>query len=98
MLSVNAMHNYTGTQPGSKPPMPVRVLHVNVKPNARRASLVEQPDGSWRACVRASPMDGKANAELVAMLAEHFGCPKSSVSIVSGAGGRFKRIRVESRI
>ena len=98
MLSVNAMHNYTGTQPGSKPPMPVRVLRVDVKPNARRASLVEQPDGSWHACVRGSPVDGRANAELVEMLAGHFGCPKSSVSIVSGAGGRFKRIRVETRI
>jgi uncharacterized protein YggU (UPF0235/DUF167 family) len=77
--------------------MPARVLHVKVKPNARTASLAEQPDGSWHACVRASPVDGKANAELVAMLAGHFGCPKSSVSILSGAGGRFKRVRVEVR-
>ena len=77
--------------------MPARVLHVNVKPNARTASLVEWPDGSWRACVRASPVDGRANAELVALLAEHFGCPKVSVSILSGAGGRFKRVRVQSR-
>ena len=77
--------------------MPVRVLHVSVKPNSRKASLVEQPDGRWRACVRATPVDGKANAELVAMLARHFGCPKSSVSILSGTGGRCKRIRVESQ-
>jgi uncharacterized protein YggU (UPF0235/DUF167 family) len=39
----------------------------------------------------------KANAELAAMLARHFGCPKSAVSILSGAGGRFKQVRVESR-
>lgn len=76
--------------------MPVRILHVKVKPNARAASLVEQPDGSWLACVRAPPVDGKANAELVAMLAERFGCPKSAVSVLSGAGGRFKRVRMDA--
>ena len=76
--------------------MPVRVLHVKVRPNARTASLVEQPDGSWLACVRAPPVDGKANAELVAMLAERFDCPRSAVSVLSGAGGRFKRVRMDA--
>ena len=67
-------------------------LVVAVKPRARRPSLEQAGDGSWVARVRAPPVDGKANAELIALVARHFGCPKSAVSIRSGAGGRRKRV------
>lgn len=76
--------------------MAARVLRIKVKPNARAALLVERVDGSWLANVRAPPVDGKANAELVALVADHFGCPKSSVSILSGTSGRLKRVRIEA--
>ncbi len=75
--------------------MTVRVLRIKVKPHARAASLVEQVDGSWLANVRAPPVDGKANAELVALVADHFGCPKRMVSIRTGASGRFKLVKIE---
>jgi uncharacterized protein (TIGR00251 family) len=70
------------------------ILHVTVKPNARSSSLTQQPDGSWRAQLKAPPVDGKANAELVALIAEHFHCSKTSVAIKSGASGRRKLVRV----
>jgi uncharacterized protein YggU (UPF0235/DUF167 family) len=95
MVSVNAMRNYTGTGIASEPAMPVRMLRIKVKPNARAASLVEQADGSWVASVRALPVDGKANAELVALVADHFSCPRRAVSIRSGAGGRMKLVEVD---
>ena len=47
--------------------------------------------------VRSAPIDGKANEELIALVAEHFQCPKSAVSIKSGAAGRIKVVRVELR-
>lgn len=75
--------------------MPVRFLRIKVKPNARVASLVEQADGTWLASLRAPPVDGKANAELVALVAQRFGCPKSSVKLKAGAGGRIKLLKVE---
>jgi uncharacterized protein YggU (UPF0235/DUF167 family) len=71
------------------------VLTVKVKPNARDSSLVQAPDGTWLATLKSAPVDGKANAELVALVAGHFGCPKARVSIKSGAGARIKRVRVE---
>jgi len=40
-------------------------------------------------------VDGKANAELVALVAKQFGCSKAAVSIKSGAGGRMKLVRVD---
>ncbi|MGN6787933.1 MAG: DUF167 domain-containing protein [Rhodanobacteraceae bacterium] len=76
--------------------MTARVLRIKVKPNARTASLVQQPDGSWLASVRAPPVEGRANAELIGLVAGHFGCPKRGVSIRAGSGGRIKLVRVET--
>jgi len=41
-------------------------------------------------------VDGKANAELVALVARRFGCPRSAVTIKAGGGSRTKRVRVEA--
>ncbi len=69
-------------------------LKVKVKPNARESSLVQLDDGSWKASVKATPVDGKANAELIGLVAKHLGCPKSAVEIRAGASGRDKLIKV----
>jgi hypothetical protein len=41
-------------------------------------------------------VDGRANAELVALVAEQFGCRKAQVTIKSGAGARLKLVRIAS--
>lgn len=69
-------------------------LEITVKPNARVSALEQQVDGSWRASLKAPPVDGRANAELIALLAKHFGCPKAAVEIRTGASGRRKRVRI----
>ena len=69
-------------------------LSVKVKPNARTSALVQTDDGSWIATLKSPPVDGKANAELIALVAKRFGCPKAAVSIKAGAGGRTKLIRI----
>ena len=75
--------------------MPNLTLQVKVKPNARTSALTRLDDGSWRAELKSPPVDGKANAELVALLAREFGCAKSAIEIRSGASGRLKRVRIE---
>jgi hypothetical protein len=69
-------------------------LQVKVIPNARASSLTELEDGTWRARVRARPVDGKANAELEAMIAHRFGVPKSRVTVVRGGSSRLKVVKV----
>ena len=71
-------------------------IRVKVKPNSRVSSLVQANDGTWEARVKAAPVDGKANAELVALIADHFKCRKSAVLIRSGASGRDKLVRIEA--
>jgi len=71
-----------------------RTLQVTVKPGARNSLLAQQPDGSWRAELKAPPVDGKANAELIALVAKQFSLRKSQVKIKSGAGARMKRVEL----
>jgi len=72
------------------------VIEVKVKPNSRASSLELAADGSWLAQLKSPPVDGKANAELIGLVARHFGCAKSAVSIKSGSSARTKRLRIDT--
>lgn len=74
--------------------MPERVIQVKVKPNSRASRLEQKEDGTWLAQIKSPPVDGKANEELLALVAKHFKCPKSHVSIKSGASTRMKLIQI----
>ncbi len=88
---------FRGVHPSAKPsskPLPVPIIQVKVKPNARASSLEALEDGTFLATLKAPPVDGKANAELVSLVARHFGASKSAVSIKAGAGARLKLVSV----
>jgi uncharacterized protein YggU (UPF0235/DUF167 family) len=70
-------------------------IRVKAKPNSRLSTLKPGDDGTWRANLKAAPVDGRANDELVALVAERFQCPRSAVSIRSGGSGRIKLVRIE---
>ncbi len=73
----------------------MKTIRVKVKPNAR-VSALDEPDGEgiWLARLKSPPVDGKANAELIALIAQRFGCRKRAVTIKSGASARLKLIRI----
>jgi uncharacterized protein (TIGR00251 family) len=70
------------------------VITVRAKPRSRVSSLELENAGTWVARLRSSPAEGEANAELIGLVAKHFGCSKSSVSIVSGASARLKLVKI----
>jgi len=72
----------------------VITIQVKVKPNARASQLELLADGTWLAMLKSPPVDGKANDELIALVARQFGQSKSRVSIRSGASGRLKRVMI----
>jgi uncharacterized protein len=69
-------------------------MTIQVKPRSRVSALERGEDGAWTAWLRAPPVDGRANRELIELVAREFGCPKSAVSIKSGASGRVKRVTI----
>ena len=71
-----------------------RLIEVTVKPRARVSALSRSEGGIWHARLKSPPVDGRANEELVTLIARHFHCPKSAVSIKSGATARTKLIRI----
>jgi len=74
----------------------MKTIRVKVKPKAR-VSVLNEPDddGVWLAQLKSPPVDGKANEELIALVAQRFACPKSAVSIKSGATSHMKQIQIK---
>ena len=65
-----------------------------MKPGARVSQLTLQSDGTWLAQLKSPPVDGKANGELIALVAAQFGVRKAQVTIRAGAGGRRKLVKI----
>jgi uncharacterized protein (TIGR00251 family) len=60
------------------------VLHVRVKPRARRAGILGRHGAGIKAAVRAAPERGRANDELIEVLAKALGIARSDAEIVAG--------------
>jgi uncharacterized protein (TIGR00251 family) len=74
----------------------MKTIRVKVKPNARVSRLERSAEGDWYAEIKPPPVDGKANAELVKLIAERFGVRKSDVTIKSGSSGRTKLVQIDT--
>ncbi|MDP2321386.1 MAG: DUF167 domain-containing protein [Acidobacteriota bacterium] len=64
-------------------------------PRAGKSSIAGVRDGALLVRLAAAPVDGAANAELIAVLAGALHLPKRSIRIVSGDRSRTKRVHVD---
>jgi uncharacterized protein (TIGR00251 family) len=79
------------------------LLAVRITPKASRnavGAVLTLPDGRHALAVRiaAPPVDGAANAELVAFLAKALGIARGDVTIAAGETGRLKRVRIRGDV
>lgn len=73
-------------------------LRVKVIPRSPRSEIVGQlDDGTWKVRIAAPPEHGKANRELIAVLARKFGVAAEMIEILSGHGASLKLVRIGSR-
>jgi uncharacterized protein (TIGR00251 family) len=78
----------------ARPGTTTLTVRVELKPGARTAGLAG--DGAiLRVKVKAPPIDGRANAEAIELIAHAFGVSKSRVALASGARSRIKRFRID---
>ncbi len=70
-------------------------VEIRLQPRGGRDAVVGERDGAVLIRISAPPVDGKANAALIAFVAKRLGVPKSSVTIVRGEAARNKVIRVD---
>lgn len=70
------------------------ILFLRIQPKASSNELAEVMEGERKLRITAPPVDGKANKQIIALLAKICKVAKSDVSIISGELGKHKRIRI----
>jgi len=71
-----------------------RILTVKVHPKARR-NEVRESEGAYTVWTTAAPDKGEANNAVRKLLADHFGCSQSKISLKRGAINRNKVFELE---
>jgi len=75
-----------------------RYLNVKVVARSSRQKLIKIDDHHYRAKIISPPEKGKANQELIGLLAEHFDVSPWLVSIVNGHTSAQKLIKIDITI
>lgn len=70
-------------------------LALRVSPGARRTAVVGRYGDAWKIAVSAAPERGRANADVVRLLAAALDVPPARVILVKGSAARDKVIEIE---
>jgi uncharacterized protein (TIGR00251 family) len=71
-------------------------ISIKVKANAKENKVEETGNRQFLVRVKAPAKEGKANKEVIEVLAEHFKVPKSCVTIITGLKSNRKIVSIES--
>ena len=74
---------------------PTLKLSIHATPGAKRTEAAGAHGDALRVRLGAPPVDGKANAALIAWAAKAFGVPKAQVELLHGAAGRQKVLAIQ---
>jgi uncharacterized protein (TIGR00251 family) len=69
-------------------------VRLRVVPGAGRTGVVGRHGDAWKVRVTAPPERGRANDAVVELLSSTLGMSRSSISLVSGQGGRDKIVEL----
>ncbi|WP_017295149.1 DUF167 family protein [Geminocystis herdmanii] len=69
-------------------------ITVKVKPNSSQSKITQNSEGIWIINLKSPPVDGKANEELISLLAKQFKVKKSQVIIKLGLSSKNKVIEI----
>lgn len=67
-------------------------FEVQVAPRASRDAILGVHDGALKVALTAPPVDGEANAALIAFLAKRLGVAKRDVTIAQGTSSKRKTL------
>ncbi len=73
----------------------VRIVIV-VQPNAKKTEVVGEVEGALKIRLKALPIEGRANEELIRFIADQLQLPKKHVCLTHGVGSRQKLLQVAS--
>lgn len=70
------------------------LLHLYVQPRAAKNRIVGLFDGSLKLAIKAPPVEGRANDEVLHFLADVLSLPLRQLTLVAGTKGRKKQVAV----
>lgn len=70
------------------------ILKLHIQPGAKNPGVVGPHGDALKIRLAAPPVDGKANAALLAFIAAKVGAGRTAVELVSGPAARTKRVRI----
>jgi uncharacterized protein len=70
------------------------IFAVRVIPRSSRSEIIGEYDGALKVKLNSPPVDGKANKELIALLAKTFHVSKSDVEIIGGQTSKLKQVKI----
>ncbi len=74
------------------------IIDIKVVPSAGRALCKLDKNGQLKCYVKSPPEQGKANKELIKLLAKALKIPQADVTIIAGATRRNKKIQITYNI
>lgn len=72
-----------------------KILKIKVSPNSSKNELKTMADGTLKVHLKAPPVDGKANEELIKFLSKEWKIPKSKILILKGLMSKNKIVEVK---
>jgi len=67
---------------------------IHAIPNSKQTEIVEEKTGFMKIKIHSPAKEGKANKELVELLAKKYQVSKSQVEILKGLTGKTKLVRI----
>lgn len=72
------------------------LVFVRAKPRASTSRVLAEREGELEVALRAPPVDGAANEELIRFVAKKLGMPKGRVTLERGQTSRHKVLRLHA--
>ncbi|MFC1638674.1 DUF167 domain-containing protein [Patescibacteria group bacterium] len=72
----------------------MRIIEAKVRAGARERSVEELEPGVYKVKTTTAPEKGRANRDVIELLADYLGLAKSRLEIVGGHTSSRKRIRI----
>lgn len=73
------------------------MIRIRLNPGTSQERCWRDPHHGIVCSVKASPIDGKANAALIAYCSTRIGVAKSAITITSGFTTRYKMLAIETK-
>ncbi len=70
------------------------MLTIKVVPQSGKSEIILDKQGRLKAFLKAAPEKGKANKELIKLLAKALGCPQALITLIAGASHRHKTLKL----